>query len=70
MRISQYEIWLVDLNPRIGTKSGKTRPVMIVQTDLLNHVPQPLDYHMSLNYQYSGRGKDSSCPNRSWNRKS
>lgn len=41
MRISQYEIWLADLNPRIGTESGKTRPVLIVQTDLLNHIPHP-----------------------------
>ena len=41
MEIRQYEIWLADLNPRIGTESGKTRPVMVVQTDLLNKIPHP-----------------------------
>jgi len=36
MRVKQYEIWLADLNPAIGTEPGKTRPVVIIQTDLLN----------------------------------
>ena len=36
MKLKQYDIWLADLNPRLGTESGKTRPVVIVQTDLLN----------------------------------
>jgi mRNA interferase MazF len=36
MKIKQYEIWIADLNPRFGTETGKTRPVVIVQTDLLN----------------------------------
>ncbi len=36
MRIKQFEIWIADLNPRIGTEAGKVRPVIIVQTDLLN----------------------------------
>lgn len=36
MKLKQFDIWLADLNPRIGTEPGKTRPVVIVQTDLLN----------------------------------
>jgi mRNA interferase MazF len=36
MKIKQFEIWIADLNPRFGTETGKTRPVVIVQTDLLN----------------------------------
>ena len=36
MKINQYDIWLADLNPSRGTEPGKTRPVVIVQTDLLN----------------------------------
>ncbi len=36
MKIKQYEIWIADLNPRFGTETGKTRPVAVVQTDLLN----------------------------------
>jgi mRNA interferase MazF len=38
MKIKQYEIWLADLNPRFGTETGKTRPVIILQTDLLNAI--------------------------------
>ena len=41
MAIRQYEIWLADLNPQIGTEPGKTRPVLVVQTDLLNKIPHP-----------------------------
>lgn len=41
MQIKQFEIWLADLNPRIGTKTGKTRPVLVIQTDLLNKTLHP-----------------------------
>ncbi len=41
MEYKQYDIWLADLNPTVGTEPGKTRPVVIVQTDLLN------DTHLS-----------------------
>lgn len=36
--IKQYEIWIADLNPRIGTEPGKVRPVLVIQTDLLNNI--------------------------------
>lgn len=36
VKINQFEIWLADLNPRMGTESGKIRPVVVVQTQLLN----------------------------------
>ncbi len=41
MQTKQYEIWIADLNPQIGTESGKTRPVLVVQTNLLNKIPHP-----------------------------
>ena len=41
MKIKQYDIWLADLNPTRGTEPGITRPVVIIQTDLLN------DSHLS-----------------------
>jgi mRNA interferase MazF len=41
MQINQYEIWIADLNPQIGTEAGKTRPVLIVQTNLLNNISHP-----------------------------
>jgi mRNA interferase MazF len=41
MLIKQFEVWIADLNPQIGTEPGKTRPVLTVQTNLLNKVPHP-----------------------------
>jgi mRNA interferase MazF len=41
MITKQFEIWLADLNPQIGTEPGKTRPVLIIQTNLLNKIPHP-----------------------------
>ena len=38
MKIKQFEIWIADLEPRRGTETGKVRPVLVVQTDLLNRV--------------------------------
>lgn len=38
MKIKQYEIWLADLNPAMGTEPVKTRPVVIVQSNLLNDI--------------------------------
>src|SRR6056297_1729566 len=41
MQIRQFEIWIADLNPQIGTEPGKTRPVLVLQTNLLNKIPHP-----------------------------
>ncbi len=41
MLTKQFEIWIADLNPQIGTEPGKTRPVLVVQTNLLNKLPHP-----------------------------
>lgn len=37
MKIKQFDIWIADLEPQRGTESGKVRPVLIVQTNLLNN---------------------------------
>jgi mRNA interferase MazF len=34
-------LYLADLSPRFGTEPGKTRPVLVIQTDLLNSVGHP-----------------------------
>lgn len=39
--MNQYEIWLADLNPQIGTEAGKVRPVVVVQTNFLNEIGHP-----------------------------
>jgi mRNA interferase MazF len=38
---NKFEIWSANLNPRMGTEPGKVRPVVIIQSDLLN------EYHPS-----------------------
>jgi len=36
--MKKYEIWIADLNPQLGTETGKIRPVVIVQGNLLNGI--------------------------------
>lgn len=36
MKINQFDIWLANLNPSKGTEPGKIRPVVVIQTNLLN----------------------------------
>jgi mRNA interferase MazF len=36
VRIRRGSLYLADLNPRRGSEPGKTRPVLVIQTDLLN----------------------------------
>ncbi len=52
MTAKQFEIWLANLDPRFGTEAGKTRPVLVVQTDLLNKVhPSTLICPITTNIQ-------------------
>lgn len=37
MKIKQFDIWIADMEPQRGTEPGKVRPVLIVQTNLLNN---------------------------------
>lgn len=39
--MNQFEIWLADLKPQIGTEARKVRPVVIVQTNFLNEINHP-----------------------------
>ena len=41
LQIQRGRLYLVDLNPRMGTEAGKLRPVLVIQTDLLNDVEHP-----------------------------
>lgn len=36
MKIKQFEVWITDINPQMGTETGHVHPVLIIQTDLLN----------------------------------
>ena len=37
MKINKFHIYIANLNPQFGTEPGKTRPVVVVQTNLLNN---------------------------------
>ena len=41
MKIRRSHLYLADLNPRLGTESGKQRPVLVIQNDLLNDTDNP-----------------------------
>jgi mRNA interferase MazF len=41
LRIEHGGLYLADLNPRRGTEPGKVRPVLVIQTDLLNSAAHP-----------------------------
>ena len=38
MMIERWEIWLVNLDPVIGSEQGKTRPVLILSATALNQI--------------------------------
>jgi mRNA interferase MazF len=41
VRAEHGALYLADLNPRRGTEAGKVRPVVVIQTDLLNSLDHP-----------------------------
>jgi mRNA interferase MazF len=41
VRIRRGALYLADLSPRLGTEAGKTRPVLVIQSDLLNEAEHP-----------------------------
>jgi len=41
-KIKQFDIWIADLEPQRGTETGKIRPVLIVQTNLLKDHPSTI----------------------------
>jgi mRNA interferase MazF len=41
MKIRKFNLYLADLSPRFGTEPGKTRPVVVLQTNLLNDSQHP-----------------------------
>lgn len=41
MKVRRGVLYLADLDPHAGTEPGKVRPVLVVQTDLLNETGHP-----------------------------
>jgi mRNA interferase MazF len=47
-------LYLADLSPRRGTESGKVRPVLVIQTDLLNDAQHPSTWVLPCTTRLSG----------------
>ena len=47
-------LYLADLSPRRGTEPGKTRPVVVLQTDLLNGVGHPSTFVLPCTARLAG----------------
>lgn len=39
MNISRGDVWLVNLNPTVGTEMRKTRPVIVINSDAVGTLP-------------------------------
>ena len=52
MTAKKNEVWLANLHPNFGTEKGKTRPVVVLQTDALNELhPSTLICPITTNVQ-------------------
>ena len=40
-KIEKFHLYVADLNPAFGTEPGEIRPVLVIQTDLLNQNQHP-----------------------------
>ena len=54
MRIRRGSLYLADLNPRRGSEPGKTRAVLVIQTDLLNEAGHPSTWVLPCTSRLSG----------------
>ncbi len=54
MKIRRGQLYLADLSPRLGTEPGKVRPVLVIQTDLLNEAEHPSTWVLPCTTRTSG----------------
>ena len=54
MEILYGNLYTADLNPRHGSEAGKVRPVLIIQTDLLNETGHPSTWVLPCTSRLSG----------------
>lgn len=54
MMLKRFDIWIADMNPSFGSESGKIRPVLIVQTDVLNQLNYPSTIICPISSQQQG----------------
>ena len=54
VRIQRGGLYLADLDPRRGSEPGKVRPVLVIQTDLLNEAGHPSTWVLPCTTRLSG----------------
>jgi mRNA interferase MazF len=54
MRVAHGGLYTADLDPRFGSEAGKLRPVLVIQTDLLNQVDHPSTWVMPCTTRLTG----------------
>src|SRR4029079_128296 len=54
VRIRRGWLYLADLNPRRGSEPGKTRPVLVIQTDLLHEARHASTWGLPCTTRLSG----------------
>jgi mRNA interferase MazF len=54
MKIRRGVLYLADVDPARGTEAGKLRPVLVIQTDLLNEVAHPSTWVLPCTTRLSG----------------
>jgi len=54
MKARRGFLYLADLDPRVGAEPGKVRPVLVIQTDLLNEVGHPSTWILPCTTRLSG----------------
>ena len=55
MNIRRGVLYLADLSPRRGTEAGKLRPVLVIQTDLLNETKHPSTWVLPCTSRLAGQ---------------
>ncbi len=57
MKIRRGALYLANLEPRSGTEPGKTWPVVVIQTDLLNEVDHPSTWVLPCTTRLTGENQ-------------
>lgn len=54
MKIRRGTLYIADLSPRRGTEPGKSRPILVIQSDLLNEAEHPSTWVLPCTTRLSG----------------
>ena len=55
MKVRRATLYLADLNPAQGTETGKMRPVLVIQSDLLNETGHPSTWILPCTTRLAGQ---------------